>query len=154
LAMPGGWRLIGRTTTALFDPDASPPGLLSPGDLVRFDPVREEELSPSAPSARARPIGGRRVFRTASPGLFATIQGAPRYGLASSGVPPGGAMDRSSLARANALVGNGPGEPAVEMALTGPELEALQEVDVAVAGADFRAELDGRPVPRGDAFRV
>lgn len=34
---PGGWRLIGRTTTALFDPaNASRPTLLQPGDRVRF----------------------------------------------------------------------------------------------------------------------
>ncbi len=33
---PGGWHLIGRTHTAMFDPLASPPSLLQPGDLVRF----------------------------------------------------------------------------------------------------------------------
>jgi KipI family sensor histidine kinase inhibitor len=33
---PGGWRLIGRTTTVLFDPRADPPALLAPGDRVRF----------------------------------------------------------------------------------------------------------------------
>lgn len=33
---PGGWRLIGRTDTVLFDPSASPPTLLQPGDRVRF----------------------------------------------------------------------------------------------------------------------
>src|SRR4029453_14663537 len=36
---PGGWHLIGRTRTAMFDPLASSPSLLQPGDLVRF--VRE-----------------------------------------------------------------------------------------------------------------
>jgi KipI family sensor histidine kinase inhibitor len=33
---PGGWHLIGRTRTSMFDPSASPPSLLQPGDLVRF----------------------------------------------------------------------------------------------------------------------
>jgi KipI family sensor histidine kinase inhibitor len=33
---PGGWRLIGRTPLALFDPASSPPALLAPGDRVRF----------------------------------------------------------------------------------------------------------------------
>ncbi len=33
---PGGWRLIGRTDVNLFDPHASEPTLLQPGDLVRF----------------------------------------------------------------------------------------------------------------------
>jgi KipI family sensor histidine kinase inhibitor len=35
-ATPGGWRLLGRTETRLFDPAADPPALLAPGDRVRF----------------------------------------------------------------------------------------------------------------------
>lgn len=38
---PGGWRIIGRTTRSLFDLDAQPPFLLSPGDRLRFVPVEE-----------------------------------------------------------------------------------------------------------------
>jgi KipI family sensor histidine kinase inhibitor len=37
-ASPGGWRLIGRTGVTLFDVDASPPALLSPGTRVRLVP--------------------------------------------------------------------------------------------------------------------
>jgi KipI family sensor histidine kinase inhibitor len=33
---PGGWRLIGWTEAALFDPAADPPARLAPGDRVRF----------------------------------------------------------------------------------------------------------------------
>ena len=36
LDSPGGWRLIGRTELALFDPLRDPPALLRPGDRVRF----------------------------------------------------------------------------------------------------------------------
>ena len=36
LDSPGGWRLIGRTELALFDPRRDPPALLRPGDRVRF----------------------------------------------------------------------------------------------------------------------
>lgn len=35
---PGGWRLIGRTDAALFDPNRDEPSLLSPGDRVRLVP--------------------------------------------------------------------------------------------------------------------
>ena len=35
-ASPGGWRLLGRTDSRLFDPDATPPARLRPGDRVRF----------------------------------------------------------------------------------------------------------------------
>jgi KipI family sensor histidine kinase inhibitor len=37
---PGGWRLLGRTDLALFDPHREPPALLVPGDTVRFEVVR------------------------------------------------------------------------------------------------------------------
>jgi KipI family sensor histidine kinase inhibitor len=36
LATPGGWQLIGRTPSKLFDPTAASPTLLQPGDRVRF----------------------------------------------------------------------------------------------------------------------
>jgi KipI family sensor histidine kinase inhibitor len=35
-ASPGGWRLIGRTDAALWDPRREPPALLAPGTRVRF----------------------------------------------------------------------------------------------------------------------
>lgn len=38
-ASPGGWRLLGRTELALFDPHRQPPALLVPGDRVRFEVV-------------------------------------------------------------------------------------------------------------------
>jgi KipI family sensor histidine kinase inhibitor len=38
LASPGGWRLIGRTSLRLFDPQGEPPPLLRMGDRVRFIP--------------------------------------------------------------------------------------------------------------------
>lgn len=41
LDTPGGWHLIGRTDLVLFDPGATPPALLQPGDRVRFHPVGE-----------------------------------------------------------------------------------------------------------------
>jgi KipI family sensor histidine kinase inhibitor len=36
---PSGWQLIGRTERTFFDPSASPPALLAPGDRVRFQVV-------------------------------------------------------------------------------------------------------------------
>jgi inhibitor of KinA len=33
---PGGWQLIGHTTTIMFDANRDQPSLLSAGDLVRF----------------------------------------------------------------------------------------------------------------------
>ncbi len=39
VASPGGWQLIGRAERVMFDPDRTPPSLLSAGDLVRFVPI-------------------------------------------------------------------------------------------------------------------
>lgn len=36
---PGGWRLIGHTEIALFDPDRPRPALIRPGDRLRFVPL-------------------------------------------------------------------------------------------------------------------
>lgn len=41
-ASPGGWRLIGRTDAALFDPRRDPPALLAPGDEVRIEVARDD----------------------------------------------------------------------------------------------------------------
>ena len=47
-ATPGGWRLIGRTSVTLFDPQRTPPALLRPGDQVRFAPISAEEAGDGA----------------------------------------------------------------------------------------------------------
>jgi len=39
VASPGGWQLIGRTSSVMFDPARTRPSLLAPGDLVRFVPL-------------------------------------------------------------------------------------------------------------------
>lgn len=39
LDTPGGWHIIGRTQTVMFDPTRGAPALLAPGDTVRFERV-------------------------------------------------------------------------------------------------------------------
>jgi KipI family sensor histidine kinase inhibitor len=39
LDTPGGWHIIGRTDTVMFDPTRDPPALLRAGDIVRFVPT-------------------------------------------------------------------------------------------------------------------
>ena len=41
---PGGWRIIGRTPIQLYRPNSATPFLLSPGDLVRFEPIAPQEF--------------------------------------------------------------------------------------------------------------
>jgi len=42
-ASPGGWQLIGRTASALFDVTKSSPSLITPGSKVRFVPVQSHD---------------------------------------------------------------------------------------------------------------
>ena len=108
-----------------------------------------ERVEPERPGRAEKPI-----LRVLSPGLFTTIQGAPRHGHASFGVPAGGAMDPASLAAANGLVGNAADAPALEITLAGPELEALEDCVVALAGGDFSAEWNGKSAPVGEPLPV
>jgi KipI family sensor histidine kinase inhibitor len=39
MAMPGGWRIIGRTPQRLFDVRREQPAMLQPGDCVQFVPI-------------------------------------------------------------------------------------------------------------------
>jgi inhibitor of KinA len=43
IATPGGWRIIGRTDTVMFDAARPTPSLVRPGDLVRFFPVMRDK---------------------------------------------------------------------------------------------------------------
>lgn len=43
--LPGGWRLVGRTPLALFDPARDPVCLLAPGDRVRFRAIDAAEFA-------------------------------------------------------------------------------------------------------------
>lgn len=149
---PGGWTLIGRSPVRLFDAAASPPALLKPGDRVSFEAITERDLqglrADAATESRAEGAasGADAVFEIARPGLFTTVQGAPRFGFGASGVPAGGAMDPVALARGNALLGNPAGAAALEMTLSGPELVFLHEALVCASGADLGAHRNGQSV--------
>jgi KipI family sensor histidine kinase inhibitor len=42
--LPGGWQIIGRTPSLMFDPERDPPCLLAPGDRVRFRAIDDVEF--------------------------------------------------------------------------------------------------------------
>jgi 5-oxoprolinase (ATP-hydrolysing) subunit C len=70
------------------------------------------------------------------------------------GLPVGGAADRLSFALGNALVGNEPDAPALEIALAGPTLEATEAHAVAVFGAPFSIQVNDQPREVGKTFNV
>ena len=46
LDSPGGWRIIGWTPLNLFDASSKKPARFSPGDAVRFVPLRDGKINP------------------------------------------------------------------------------------------------------------
>ena len=157
-ASPGGWRLLGRTTARLWEPDRDPPALLAPGTRVRFRavdslPTRLDRIGPdrpkadrpnadrpapdlAAPAPAARPTtGAARRVEVLQPGPLTTVQDLGRAGLAHLGVPASGAADAGSLRLANSLVGNDAGAACLEVTLGRLALRFESAAVVAVTGA-------------------
>ena len=88
------------------------------------------------------------------PGLLSTVQDGGRHGWAALGVGSAGPMDDGAFRLANALAGNPPGAPALEITLIGPRLRFDDAATVALAGADFDARIDGEPLPGWRPVRV
>ena len=151
---PGGWRLIGRTDAAMFDPQRAEPALLAPGDLVRFRPV-DDVAVPDVASLRspARPVGaGAAALEVIDPGALLTVQDLGRRGWAHAGVPVAGAADLASARRAGRLVGNPAGSAVLESTLGGLRLRLLADRAVAVTGAEVDVTVDGLPARRDTAL--
>ena len=170
-ASPGGWRLIGRTDVALFDPAADPPALLTPGTLVRFralpplvEPGRPPLVEPAGPplvepavsalrergvetdvgSPRTRPQGLQQRTLTLIRTRFpvlVTDRGRP--GFASIGVGRSGAADLGAHDLGARLVGNDRGEAALEITLGDAEFLADGLLTCALTGAPTDAHVVG-----------
>jgi KipI family sensor histidine kinase inhibitor len=154
---PGGWHLIGRIAQRLFDPAASPPSLLLPGDRVVFEPIDEarfNELTRAAAAPAPSRRSGTAVLRVIAAGASTTVQGGPRYGFASLGAPAGGAMDLPALTQANAQLGNPPLAAGLEITVTGPELEALGQLRVAMTGNAASAGVWPRSLRKGERLKI
>jgi urea carboxylase len=97
----------------------------------------------------------RRAIDVIEPGTQTTIQDYPsRLGYWRVGVPPSGPMDPFAFRIANRLVGNKEDAAGLEITLTGPTLRFASDTTFALTGTDFNARIDGRVVPRWQAFRV
>ncbi len=127
---PGGWQVLGRTAESLFDPHALRPALLKPGDRVRFVAVDEIEIVEKF--SYVREIASACGIEVIQPGGLTTVQDLGRPGHESSGVSPGGAVDRHSLRLANLMVGNREGAAGLEICMSGPVLKFLVDTVVAL----------------------
>ncbi|RAV31524.1 carboxyltransferase domain-containing protein, partial [Corynebacterium heidelbergense] len=155
---PGGWQLIGRTNAPMWNPkgeDQGSPSLLSPGDQVRYRPVRGLVRVDTGPGAERsgdsegaqsggaadqpageEPDNGSRsaAVEILDPGLLSLLQDRGRPGYGDLGVTTSGACDRDSAWVANDVLGN-PSSAAVIENIGGCTLQARADVVVCVTGA-------------------
>ncbi|MDQ0675296.1 KipI family sensor histidine kinase inhibitor [Pseudarthrobacter siccitolerans] len=134
---PGGWQLIGRTAARMWDLGREQPALAAPGDRVQFRAVRElvEVTDPASPAESVTNAGVQSGLRILSPGLQSLIQDLGRHGHGGLGVSVAGALDRSSLRRANRIVGNQPSAAVVETVAGGLRVQAVGDQVLTVTGA-------------------
>ncbi|MHA7281773.1 5-oxoprolinase subunit B/C family protein [Arthrobacter sp. TMS2-4] len=159
---PGGWQLIGRTASRLWDLDRDQPALLRPGTAVQYVAVRESVVLADRADAPARtsetPLGQADALEVLAPGPQSLVQDLGRPGLGDAGVSKAGAADTASARQANRLVGNAPGDAVIETILGGLTLEAHGELTVAVTGAHTPLGISGdgrtRPAPMCSPFAL
>jgi KipI family sensor histidine kinase inhibitor len=148
---PGGWNLIGRTSSRLFNPSASSLQemfLLRPGDGVQFIPWDGNAgVSKEVQAPPVRPF--QPMLRVISTGSGLSIQDAGRPGFARFGIPNSGAMDPVLAADANRLLENRPDAPVLELGLQGQRFEVMSDGWLALGGDSALA-----PGRRGVAFRA
>ena len=89
-----------------------------------------------------------------SAGLLTTVQDLGRRGYQRYGIPVCGALDPVSLRIANIMVGNSEGEAGLEITALGPTIRFTSDNVVAVVGANFKIDLDGRDVLTWESVEV
>ncbi len=80
-------------------------------------------------------------------GMLDTIQDMGRFGFQQFGINPSGAMDKYAAAIANVLVGNGQNEAVIELHFPAPAIFFEESALIALSGADFDANINGRSIP-------
>ena len=94
------------------------------------------------------------TLKILSPGLHTLLVDRGRPRTRSLGVPVGGAADLFSLALGNALVGNPPDVPALEVCLSGPVLCADEDLACVLFGAPFELSAGGYRFAAGKTFTL
>jgi antagonist of KipI len=87
-------------------------------------------------------------------GLLDTIQDNGRYGYQHIGINPGGSMDKVSASIANMLVLNNTNEPIIELHFPAAVFQFTEPCVIAITGANFGPEIDGKLIPMNTSLLV
>jgi KipI family sensor histidine kinase inhibitor len=153
-ASPGGWQLLGHTSTTLFDPDHPPFARLRPGDTVRFTVADAGTVAADDRGGTVRgPLrAGARFAEVIEPGFLSLVEDGGRRSLGGAGVPRAGPSDPEAMGLVNRLLGNPADAAALEITAVGPVLRLSCDAHVAVlASGPGSAEVtvDGFTVATG-----
>lgn len=94
------------------------------------------------------------MLRVVRPGALTTVQDEGRFGYQSMGIGVGGCMDTRAYHRANYLVGNTNGEAVLEMTFAGACFVAMQDMILALTGADMQPKRNKKPIPMNQPFEL
>lgn len=87
-------------------------------------------------------------------GIADSFQDAGRYGHQHLGINPNGAMDLIAMNVANALVGNEMNQAVLELCFPASVLLFKKPALIALSGANFNAELNGKAIPINQSVAV
>ncbi|MCF5277544.1 carboxyltransferase domain-containing protein, partial [Pseudomonas syringae] len=143
-ASPGGWQIIGVTTSTMWDLGRDEPALLQPGYRVRFQdagPLPETRVQVAAPVRPQATTVSEDYLQIETPGLQTLFQDLGRPGRAGQGVSASGALDRGALRAANRAVGNDPATACLEILMGGLTFTCQGQTVVAITGAQVSVEV-------------
>lgn len=87
-------------------------------------------------------------------GILTTIQDLGRNGFRASGINPNGVMDSYAFRKLNILLGNEEAEGMLEFHFPAPEILFEQDAIIAIGGADFQPEIDGKTIENDKLYFI
>jgi urea carboxylase len=87
-------------------------------------------------------------------GALTTVQDIGRYGYQKFGIPVAGVMDEYSYKIANYLVGNDENEAVLEMTFIGSNLEFLEDMVIAITGANLKPQINKKDISMWQSIQV
>ena len=94
------------------------------------------------------------MVRVLKAGFYTSIQDLGRFGLRNKGVPVSGAMDESSLKKANLLLENDVNTAVMEITMTGPTLQFEAPTFICISGADIAPMLNDEPIANYKVIQI
>ena len=94
------------------------------------------------------------MIEVLEPGLYTSIQDKGRFGFRNMGVPEAGFMDEISAILANKLLNNPENTPLLEITLKGPKLLFLNDIYIAITGANFDVFLNNSKIENNKVIPI